>query len=110
MIEILREPDLIRIAPLGQMLEAAGIRTFIRNEHVSVTEPTLPVFSPALCILDEGDHQRALELIKEFEKAPPGNPDELVKCPACGEESPGNFTQCWSCNGELGPAGAPPLP
>lgn len=100
MIELLREPDLSRIAPYRQLLESAGIRTFVQNENLSVAEP-IPIFQPALCLVDDADHERAIELIREFNQAPEGDPDATLRCPACGEESPGTFAQCWSCHGEL---------
>ncbi len=106
MIELLREPDLIRIGPLRQMLEREGIRTFVRNENLAMVEAPIPVFQPALCIVEEGDYERAVALIREFEQ-PVGDPSEEVRCPACGETSPGTFAHCWNCNGEL-PGGAAP--
>lgn len=100
MIEILREPDLVRIGPLRQMLESEGIRTFIRNESMPMVEAPIPVFQPALCIMDEADHSRALELIREFE-TPAGDPSVEIPCAACGETSPGNFASCWNCGAGL---------
>lgn len=101
MIELLREPDLSRIGPYRQILEAAGIQTFVRNENLSVTEAPIPIFHPALCIVNDEDHERARQLIHEFEQAPDGDPNQTLACSSCGEESPATFGQCWNCNAEL---------
>lgn len=100
MIELLREPDLIRIGPLRQMLESEGIRTFVRNENLSNLEAPIPVFQPALCVVDDADYPRAVSLIRQFEE-PVGDPLMEIRCPQCGETSPGTFAQCWNCQAPL---------
>lgn len=99
MIEILREPDMTRIGPYRQLLESEGIRTFVRNENLSGADP-ISLFHPALCVVDEADHERAIALIREFER-PVGDASVELTCGACGEPSPGTFGRCWNCGREL---------
>ncbi len=48
------------------LLEAAGIATHVRNRDlvVMVTEVPIPEFFPALCVVNDGDYDRALEILK----------------------------------------------
>ena len=101
MIELIRERDLTNIGPIQGMLEDEGIRTFIRNENLSVLEVTIPKFYPALCIVDEKDHARALEILRQFQEPAAGDVTEEVICQNCGEQSPGTFAECWNCGQPL---------
>lgn len=102
MKELFRDGDLTRINYYQELLEAAGVATFVQNENVSAAESALQsVFLPALCVVDNEDHAEALRLMKEdFDHAGEGV-EEDVKCTECGEISPGNFDSCWSCGAAL---------
>lgn len=100
MIELFRDTEMARVGLFQSILESEGIRTFVRNGNVSGTEAAIPVFAPALCILDEKDQARAVELIRSHSQTPEEDgPDR--KCRSCGEMNPGNFGVCWNCNNEL---------
>ena len=101
MIEVFRNSEFAKVGQYRGILEAEGIRTFIRNESVSGTEVLIPTFYPALCILDEADHDRALGIIKSYEEAPPVDPAGEIVCKECGEASPGTFGNCWNCGSAL---------
>lgn len=101
MIELFRERDMTRVGQFQSLLESEGIRTFVRNESLSVTEASIPVFFPALCILDERDHARAVELIRAYEADVGNRANENCICPNCGEESPGTFATCWNCGADI---------
>ncbi len=101
MIEILREVDMSRIGLLQGLLESNGIKTFVRNEFLSATEVMIPAFYPALCIVDDNDLQRAIEVIRKHEREFEGDADREVHCHHGGEDSPGTFAVCWSCGTEL---------
>lgn len=98
MIELLRYRDITRVTYFRDLLEQAGIRTFIRNENLSTSEGvSIPDFFPALCIVEEAEKERAVELINaDLEPREESEGDEWV-CGKCGETSPANFDGCWNC-------------
>jgi len=100
MIEVFSHHDSARVGFYRSLLEDAGIRTHFRNEFVSGVEVVVPVFYPALCVLDEADEARALELIRSQSAAAPA-PGPDWQCPACSETVPGEFAQCWNCSAPL---------
>ena len=102
MTEIFRHANLIKVSLYQRKLEEQGISTLIRNESIAMTEIPIPVFYPALCIMNDKDHKKALEILKEVikrEQTEITSPD--VNCPSCNETSPANFEVCWACAGEL---------
>lgn len=70
MIEVYRDRDSATIGHLQSVLEAEGIRTYLRNEHASSTTIPIPEVTPALCILEEDQVGRAVELIRSYLDAP----------------------------------------
>lgn len=103
MIELLRYRDITRVTYYRDLLENAGIRTFIRNQHLSTAEGVvIPEFYPALCILDPGDQDKAVALIRSHRIDEDETAGAELLCPACGETSPSNFGSCWNCGGNLG--------
>jgi hypothetical protein len=79
------------------LLSQAGIEAKVFNENAVGGMGEIPFTHvyPEVWVVNEGDLQRARELVKEFEH-PTANPGPVV-CPRCGEENPGNFQTCWSC-------------
>jgi hypothetical protein len=102
MKELLREREFVRVGYFQTVLEAAGIPTFLRNENLSVTEVSIPDFFPALCVLNDGDYDQAMEIIRQQEEKSKESPGEDRICKSCGEPCPGNFELCWSCGAPLG--------
>jgi hypothetical protein len=101
MKEIYRSPDSARVGLLADQIESEGIRTLIRNDTLSGICYPQSEFQPVLCVLDEADAERAVEIIRTFfAKAGPEARTE-VACPICEETSPGNFSHCWKCGAEL---------
>lgn len=92
--------DFTIVGHLQSVLEAAGIRTEIRNEGGSGGAGELPFTQvyPELWILENKDEPRARALIKEFrdesDEVPVG---PAWVCPACGEKVDGEFAECWNC-------------
>ena len=95
--------DSMRVGHAKSLLEAEGVVCFIQNELShnlvggSLVGP-LKLFDPVLCVADDADYTRALELIQEWDR----NQVETYtgaewKCPNCGQSVPGNFQECWSC-------------
>ena len=104
MKELFREADFTRVAFYQGLVEAEGIPTFIRNQHLTnsgLTEIPIPEFFPALCVMNDEDYVRAVQIIRLHLTADNSSADTEVPCPACGEMSPGNFDLCWSCGAEL---------
>ncbi|MFT5904772.1 MAG: hypothetical protein ACI9E1_000358 [Cryomorphaceae bacterium] len=102
MIEIFRHANLIKVSLYQRALEEQGIATLIRNETIAMTEIPIPVFYPNLCIMNDEDHEKSLEILKEIikrEQTESEAPD--INCPQCNESNPANFETCWSCSGEL---------
>jgi hypothetical protein len=97
MTELLRYRDLTRVIYFRDLLEQAGIRTFIRNENLSNTGVSIPDYFPALCILNESEQQVAVDLIRGDLAASrkPCGPEWI--CTDCQESSPANFDTCWNC-------------
>lgn len=105
MREIFTHQDFTRVGHFQSILEAAGIRTFIRNQytHNSLTELPSGVFFPSLCVVNPGDFDEALALLRPLYN-PPATDVPDWKCTSCGEQVPGNFESCWNCRADRGPA------
>ena len=106
MKELFRDQDFTRVAFFQNFLEAEGIPTLIRNQHLTgsgLTEIPIPEFFPALCVMDDGDYDKAVEIIRAHLTNEDASSGTEVPCPACGEINPGNFSQCWSCGAEIPP-------
>jgi len=75
------------------VLDAAGIRTMVRNQYLAGAMGELPPAEchPELWVLDDADAWRAEQLLSS-----PPTPDIGWKC-QCGETLGGQFTQCWNC-------------
>ena len=87
-------------------LEAAGIATLIRNEHLvgaGMTEVPIPEFFPTLCVTNVEEYTKALKIMKQQATANETSTDLQTACPSCGGINPGNFDSCWSCEGLLKP-------
>jgi hypothetical protein len=109
MKELYREPDLTRMGLLRSILETRGIATWIRNENehsaLGLARLSAPKDEPALCVVDEADFARALEILRDFVLGDEERSREEIACPACGEPNPGNFEICWNCGAGIGPTG-----
>jgi len=102
MKELFRERDLTQVAFYQVLLEGRGIPTFIRNENLSSTEGvSIPDFFPALCVVNDGDYDAAVGLIRQHLIEIGQQSSVEVACAECGESSPGNFETCWSCSAIL---------
>ncbi|MEO5713428.1 MAG: DUF2007 domain-containing protein [Luteolibacter sp.] len=101
MKELYRDRDFSRVGYFQTLLEAAEIPTFIRNENLSVTEISIPDFFPALCVVNDGDYDKAMEIIAhQVDKSKEAAGADRI-CGNCGEACPGNFELCWNCGAAL---------
>lgn len=103
MKEVFRAHDFAKVSYYRDLLEGEGIATMLRNEDLvhGVIEVPIPEFFPNLCVMDDGDYQKAWELIDADLKLAARNPGPDVVCPSCGERNPGNFAECFSCQTSL---------
>jgi hypothetical protein len=102
MKELFRERDFSRVGYCQSILEASGIATVIRNEQLTgLTEFPIPDFFPALCVVNDEDHGRAIAILRDHLAADASAADEEVECGTCGEQNPGNFEVCWNCGGPV---------
>ena len=76
------------------VLDEAGIISFIRNENPP--DPGAPAFYPTLCLVDDADYDRAVQLLEE-RRVSAGIQRPDWTCPSCHEVNPGNFEICWKC-------------
>ncbi len=101
MIEIFRNRDSATVGQFQSILESEGIRTYLRNEYVAATTILFPEATSALCILNEADLDRSVELIRNYIEAPGDESLAEFPCPKCGEKSPAAFAVCWNCGASL---------
>ncbi|GEM_PF-425147 len=100
MKELFREQDYTKVGYFQSVIEAEGIATIVRNKHLTMsglTEIPIPEFFPALCVVDDTDYPRAMEIIRHQITENSKGADLEIECPACSEINPGNFDICWSC-------------
>lgn len=105
MKEVFRHHEYIRVSHFRDLVEAAGIPTMLRNEHLvhGVVEIPITEFYPNLCVMNDDDYEAAWTIIRDALEAEKVHPGEDVKCPQCGEPNPGNFAECFSCQSALNP-------
>ena len=82
---------------LRGLLAQAGIEARVFNENAQGGMGEIPFTHayPEVWVMDERDLTRAAALVGQFDR--PAAPAGALRCPHCGEESPGNFQVCWSC-------------
>jgi hypothetical protein len=100
--EVFVHQDSARVGLYKSILDAASIPNFVRNASSNnITEMPSAVLFPVLCVLDDADYERAVELLRNVHKPNPNDASDW-KCAGCGEDVPGTFEHCWKC-GESAP-------
>ncbi|MDQ8189972.1 DUF2007 domain-containing protein [Roseibacillus persicicus] len=108
MKELFRHHDHAKVGLLESILTEAGIEIFLRNRNLTMSglsEIPIPEFYPAICVVNEEDEERALQIVSTFledEKRPLG---EDWTCPSCKESVPDSMSECWNCQTAAEPAG-----
>lgn len=86
------------------VLEEAGILTLVKNVGASMGTGEIPFTEvyPELWVMDDAEHDRAMELLSALREAgPPASAAEFEwTCAACGEKVEGNFGECWNCGAD----------
>ena len=98
MREVFVNQDHARVGFYKSVLDEAAIPNFVRNEssNNSITEMPSLLFFPALCVVNDDDYDRAIQILSEIYYAPPSQAADW-RCSECKEEVPGNFDSCWQC-------------
>ena len=83
------------------ILEQYGISCEIRGEALWIARGGLPLASetlPTIWIIDDSRFEEATELTERFKNGTLTSGTDIDwKCPECGEEVEGQFTDCWQC-------------
>ena len=89
--------NLLEVHHLKNVLEADGIRCWIKNELLSRLAGEIPFTECALelHLVREHDRSRAEALLEVWRRPPP--PASTWTCAACGETIEGQFGACWKC-------------
>ncbi len=93
--------SVIEVAHLRNVLEAAGIACFVRNEGLAGVIGEIPFLEcwPELWVVRNGEALRARGLIDEARRAETvTGPD--WRCEHCGESVGAQFDACWRCSGD----------
>lgn len=104
MKELFRERDFTQVGYYQSILESEGIPTHVRNQHLTsagLAEIPIPEFFPALCVVNDEDYNKALDILRRRKEENEKDADGEVICSSCSESNPGNFEICWSCGGNL---------
>jgi hypothetical protein len=81
-------------------LESNGVAAVVRGEFLTSGWGELPVDVCAVWIVDDAQYEHAQALVRSFLRGDPAREHrgEAWRCPQCGEQLEGQFTQCWKCN------------
>ncbi len=98
MREIFTHREFARVGHYKSILESEGIPAFIRNEagHNLLAELPAAVLFPTLCVENDSDYDRAIEILRSVYKPEHTDAPDWT-CAECKETVPGTFDSCWSC-------------
>jgi len=93
--------NLLEAHMIRDLLEQADIKVHVFNENAQGGVGEIPFTHtyPELWLVDEGDLEKAKEIIKDFES--PVTESASSQCKHCGEVNPGSFHICWNCGKEV---------
>ena len=99
MRRIYRAQHLVEATHLQNVLHAAGIRTFLRNEYAIQGAGEIPFDQtwPELWVENDGQQAAALAILDDLRRAPRG---PAWACVSCDEQLDGQFSHCWRCGAE----------
>jgi hypothetical protein len=98
-IKVFEDFELSRVGQFQSVLEAAGIRTLLKNQYMNSVMGEIPFVElmPELWILDDRDMDRAQALIQSLLASHAEVLPDWI-CPECSAEAGGAFSNCWRCN------------
>lgn len=96
MKRVFSHPNTMIVGSMHALLEREGIEVTYRNEFLAGGAGELAPGETwlELWIVNEGDEERAHQLIREAQQAPLR--DEWI-CNHCHEANPASFELCWHC-------------
>jgi len=99
---LLTSLNLLEIHHLKNVLEAEGIRCWVKNELLSRLAGEIPFVDCALelHLSRESDRPRAEALLEAWRRPPP--PAPAWTCEVCHEWLEGQFDTCWKCGAHRG--------
>ncbi|MEM7407026.1 MAG: DUF2007 domain-containing protein [Pseudomonadota bacterium] len=103
MKRVFASADGLLVGHVNAVLQAEGIQTLVKNEHLSGAVGELPAVEcwPEVWVVDPDDHARADyltgQLVAAAEQAEAA-PAEPWQCSVCGELIEPQFTDCWRCD------------
>jgi len=99
MIKVFEDFELSKVGQFQSVLEAAGIRTHLKNQFTSSVLGEIPFVDamPELWILEDDDLLKARRLIRELLPASQDDEPEWT-CTKCDSVVDGVFGRCWNCN------------
>lgn len=110
MRELCQETDSVRMGLLESILESRGIATCVEhsreNDALGIQQLGAARLQPTLCVVNDGDYESALAILREHLAEEEVKSREEISCPTCGETNPGNFEICWKCGAQIGSSGA----
>lgn len=97
MKRVFRAEDALIVGFLRDVLENAGIRCLLRNEHLGGAAGQVPPLEcwPEIWVTDDADAGRAERLLGDTLRERDDQP--AWSCPGCGESIESQFGRCWNC-------------
>ncbi|MEW5007835.1 MAG: DUF2007 domain-containing protein [Cycloclasticus sp.] len=97
MIKVFSAQDFIEVAFWRNYLEQQDISCQIRNEFLGSAVGEVPAIEcwPELWIINDNDEAEAYKYLASEPLAEQSLP--AWQCVCCGEQSEGQFTDCWNC-------------
>jgi hypothetical protein len=88
-------PNISLVSIFQNVLQEHGIRCWLKNEFLSAGAGEIPPIEcwPQICV-EDSDFAEAKRIVDEALVVEVAEP---WKCVFCGEESEGQFTECWKC-------------
>ena len=101
MKKVYTSPNIGMVGHIKNILAANGIDSEIQGEHRVIGSGGIPTSEcwPELWILDESQLEKAEQIVAEALESVETKVRDW-KCPGCGEEVEGQFTECWNCGKE----------
>ena len=102
MIKVFEDFDISLVGHYQSILEANGIKTFLKNQFGTSGAGELPFIEviPQLWVLNDAESERAELLIKSFQESADDSVQQTDNwnCASCGTAQEAVFTHCWKCS------------
>lgn len=98
MIKVFEHFDLSIVGHIKSLLEAEGIKTYLKNQYTSGVLGEIPFVEavPELWVVDDAEVARANALIRNLQlREDKAGPE--WQCPNCDVIVDGVFDRCWNC-------------